>query len=91
MIDIEKTKSVANVEEFVKLVDKNRFHVQFTKTDGSVRDMDALLFESQSPIEMVDLSLVDITKDYVRVYDLENEGWRTIKISSILELSFLKQ
>lgn len=82
---------VKDVDEFVKLVDKNQFHIRFTKTNGSIRDMDALLYEPQSPIEMVELDYVDRTKDYVRVYDLENEGWRTIKISSILEISFPKQ
>jgi len=79
-----------DVNEFVELVGKNPFFVKFTKTDGSVRDMEALLFDPSSPEELVDLSKIDREKDYVRVYDTQNKGWRTIKITSIIKIYFMK-
>ena len=60
-------------------------NVQFTKKDGSLRDMRCSLEEKYLPPLMGDSEIV--TKDnpeVLAVWDIDSHGWRSFRIDSIL-------
>lgn len=77
---------IQNVEQFIDYVGNKSFSVRFQKKDGEMRDMNARLYDPEYP-EKNDLSAIDTTKDYIRVFDEDNKGWRTIKIQSLFTVS----
>lgn len=77
--------NISNTEDFINCVGIKSFFVMFQKKNGETRKMHATLCDPSTLTEkLFDLSLIDRSKDYVRVYDTENKGWRTIKINSLL-------
>lgn len=81
----EKVRN-GGVAEFANLVADKIFYVQFTKTDGTLRSMFAQLPDPDKKEEF-DISKVDTSKDYIRVYDVDAEGYRTIKIKTIQKIA----
>lgn len=59
--------------------------VVFEKVDGTERTMKCTLMEDRIPGEKKakDKSAADFSEEVIRVYDLEKDGWRSFKISSV--------
>jgi len=59
--------------------------VEFTKTDGNVREMICTLQESFSwPYEKKTDKVKPENNDVIAVWDIEKQSWRSFRIDSIL-------
>jgi hypothetical protein len=58
-------------------------NVQFTKKDGSLREMRCSLQEQYLPPLMGEAETKD-NPDVLAVWDIEVEGWRSFRIDSVL-------
>ena len=58
-------------------------NVQFTKKDGSLREMRCSLQEQYLPSLMGETTTKD-NPDVLAVWDIEVEGWRSFRIDSVL-------
>jgi hypothetical protein len=58
-------------------------NVQFTKKDGSLREMRCSLQEQYLPSLMGKVETKD-NPDVLAVWDIEVEGWRSFRIDSVL-------
>ena len=56
--------------------------VRFKKADGSIRDMQCTLMEDY--IGVVSHSNTSGPEHLITVWDIENEGWRSFKVDSVL-------
>ncbi len=67
------------------LVSKNRTEVTFIKKDGTERTMICTTDSNKIPEDKQPIgeSKVKENMDILRVYDLENEGWRSFRIDSV--------
>ena len=57
--------------------------VEFTKKDGTTRTMKATLKEEYLP-DVVGNSARKVNPDVVPVFDLDNNGWRSFRLDSII-------
>jgi hypothetical protein len=67
-------------------------NIQFTKVDGTVRDMKATLYEGNIPYNTVversdSISKIKENPDIVKVYDMENKGWRSFRFDSLISVN----
>ena len=75
-----------NLRDALKaLVSTNRAEITFTKKDGTERIMICTTEASSIPEDKqpVNESTLKGNTDILRVYDLENEGWRSFRIDSV--------
>lgn len=84
-----KTKTIQpelNLRDALKtLVNENHLEVTFVKKDGTERTMICTTDSGSIPEERypVGESKVKENTDILRVYDLENDGWRSFRIDSV--------
>ena len=65
--------------------------VEFTKTDGNVREMLCTLQESFSwPYEKKTDKVKPENNDVIAVWDIEIQSWRSFRIDSILSASVVE-
>lgn len=79
-------KSNLNLRDELKnLVSENRTEVTFIKKDGTERTMICTTSPDKIPEDKQPIGegKVKENKDILRVYDLENEGWRSFRIDSV--------
>jgi hypothetical protein len=73
-----------------KIVEQARsgiINVRFTKVNGDERNMKCTLLSEYLPNQTEkDFTEVD-SKDYLAVWDLEVNGWRSFRIESVSEVS----
>lgn len=73
-----------------KILQTSIVRVKFTKSDGTERSMLCTLMEEHLPVK--DESKVTKprkqSEDSIPVFDLENDGWRSFRYDSILEMEF---
>lgn len=70
----------------------NPVAVKFIKADGSTRVMVCTLSPSLVPsTESSRLRQVDPNQDYLRVWDLQKNEWRTFRFSSLQEYKILSK
>lgn len=75
-----------NLRDALKaLVSTNHAEITFTKKDGTERIMICTTEVSSIPEDKqpVNESTLKENTDILRVYDLENEGWRSFRIDSV--------
>lgn len=77
-----------NKESMINLLRENKISVSFTKVDGTPRDMLCTLDESILPkIENKTDDSRQRNQDLISVWDLEANGWRSFRISSVNSFS----
>jgi len=59
--------------------------VVFEKVDGTERTMKCTLMEDRIPGEKKpkDKSAAEFSEEVIRVFDVEKDGWRSFKVSSV--------
>lgn len=80
----------------VEMLRNNAVNLEFTKVDGSIRRMVATLndylipLDKQPKVQVVDEAVEAVVKpvkaenlEVVRCFDLEAQGWRSFKITSL--------
>lgn len=72
-------------QDLVSLLKLNTCKIVFTKADGTTRDMVCTLKEgSFTPPEKKTDKVRPANNDVVSVWDLENEGWRSFRVESVI-------
>jgi hypothetical protein len=73
-------------EELKEYLQQNSATVVFTKADGSERTLKCTLKESVLPVvEQTETKKVRVSNpDTLSVWDIENEGWRSFRLDSII-------
>jgi len=79
----DKIKSVADL---VKYVGDQMFYVQFKKKSEEPRNMFAMLYDPEKFSEF-SADKIDTSKDYVRLFDLDINEFRSMKINSIVKIA----
>ena len=83
-------QSELNLRDALKtLVSENHLEVTFVKKDGTERTMLCTTDSSSIPEERrpIGESKVKENTDILRVYDLENDGWRSFRVDSVMSFS----
>lgn len=77
--------SCSSRADYVIVLKDNVCNVHFTKRDGTMRWMLCTLREDFIPDEALPQTRTEQDTDlsYIRVWDCENDGWRTIRLDSI--------
>jgi len=74
--------------DITNLLQENVLSVVFLKKDGSERVMECTLKADLLPVHETNTDLPTQTRaenpDVIRVYDLENSGWRSFRTDSVL-------
>jgi len=77
-------------EAFRKLFANNIINVTFTKKDGTKRNMRCTLIEKYLP-EQIDIEETISKKKHnpniLAVWDMDNNGWRSFRLDSIISYS----
>ena len=62
--------------------------INFTKVDGTARCLYATLASDLIPTEHQPKGdkKLNLSEDAVRVYDLENSGWRSFRVDSVISI-----
>ena len=62
--------------------------INFTKVDGTARCLHATLTSDLIPVEHQPKGdkKLNLSEDAVRVYDLENSGWRSFRVDSVISI-----
>lgn len=76
-------------EELSKLLKKNKMTIAFSKVDGSYREMKCTLLDEFLP-ENKQIDVKDNHPNVIAVWDVENEGWRSFRLNSIISAEILK-
>jgi hypothetical protein len=73
-------------EELKEYLQQNSATVVFTKADGSERTLKCTLQESMLPVvEQKESSKVKVSNpNTLSVWDIENKGWRSFRLDSII-------
>ncbi len=81
---LNKTELKENLSKFIAAV-------KFTKVDGTEREMRCTLMPSIVPeIKLEEAHLPRKQNDEVlAVWDLENEGWRSFRLDSIIDIQYI--
>ena len=79
---VTNAEKIKSVDDIVNYVGDQMFFVQFKKKGGEDRNMFALLYDPELYKEF-DPAKIDRTKDYVRVFDLDLNAFRSMKMNSI--------
>ena len=80
--------NINSVNGLYEILRNNVANVKFTKVDGTERVMRCTLKDDLLPEEYRGKGtvLTEVT-NALRVYDLDNSGWRSIRAESVLQLS----
>jgi len=86
-------KKYTYVEIKDTLKNNNLVLINFTKVDGTARALRGTLDASIIPGDLMPkgekkLNL-NLSEDTVRVYDVENEGWRSFRVDSVTSIETL--
>jgi hypothetical protein len=74
------------------LVYNNPVAVKFTKADGSQRVLLCTLSKQLVPsVEHSRVDQVDPNQDYLRVWDLEKQSWRSFKYDTVMDYKVLEK
>jgi len=74
-------------QQIVEQARSGIINVRFTKVNGDERDMKCTLLSEYLPNQQeMDFTEVD-SKDYLAVWDVEVNGWRSFRIESVSEVS----
>jgi hypothetical protein len=77
---------MVNKSDFVADLKSRVMRISFTKKDGTERVMLCTLQESHLPkVDEASTSSRKVNDNVVAVYDIENQGWRSIIIDSIFD------
>lgn len=62
--------------------------IDFTKVDGTLRTLYGSLHASQIPAENAPKGekKLKLSEDAVRIYDIENKGWRSFRVDSVTNI-----
>jgi hypothetical protein len=65
--------------------------INFTKVDGTARALRGTLDASIIPEDLMPKGekKLNLSEDAVRVYDIENEGWRSFRVDSVTSIETL--
>ncbi len=87
-----------NQNEFKTQLKKNTVFVKFTKLNGEIREMRATLNQNLIPIKDDETSdgttskkirrVIRENDSICKVYDLDNNGWRSFRWDSVIEYSY---
>lgn len=76
-------------QEYQEMLRESVCHVQFTKKDGTIRDMNCTLLVEALPVEEINEGAekkpIPYNPDVIRVWDIDKAAWRSIIIASIIE------
>lgn len=78
--------SLPTIEEVLTLLHERVMLVTFKKVNGAYRDLKGTLRPDLLPASSKESTISQPTTDAVRVYDLENSGWRSFKYSSLISI-----
>ena len=78
--------SLPTIEEVLTLLHERVMLVTFKKVNGKYRDLKGTLRADLLPSAVKENIATDKVSDAVRVYDLENSGWRSFKYSSLISI-----
>ena len=74
-------------QQIVEQARNGIINVRFTKVNGDERDMKCTLLSEYLPNQQeMDFTEVD-SKDYLAVWDVEVNGWRSFRVESVSEVS----
>ena len=80
--------NINSVNGLYEILRNNVATVKFTKVDGTERVMRCTLKDDLLPEAYRGKGTVlTETTNALRVYDLDNSGWRSIRVESVLQLS----
>jgi hypothetical protein len=90
---IEQQDHIMNVKPsrniVLKYLQGGIVKLQFTKEDGTLREMNATLLSSKIPAEYIPENRVNPSRppdpDLVKCFDLDQKGWRSFKISRLTQ------
>lgn len=79
--------------ELKENLSKSVAKVVFNKSDGSTRIMNCTLMANFLPERKLDENVCNIPRrendDVLAVWDLDNEGWRSFNINSVIEVEYI--
>lgn len=89
MVDSTSSQSTLTQKEMLKtLLKENVLSVVFIKKDGSERVMECTLKPDLLPVQDENTESKDKVRtenqEVIQVYDLENEGWRSFRVDSVM-------
>lgn len=89
MVDSTSSQSTLTQKEMLKtLLKENVLSVVFIKKDGSERVMECTLNPNLLPVQDENTESKDKVRtenqEVIQVYDLENEGWRSFRVDSVM-------
>tara|TARA_R100001443_G_scaffold61342_1_gene71465 strand:+ start:4087 stop:4596 length:510 start_codon:yes stop_codon:yes gene_type:complete len=80
----ERQKMITTNKTIEQLVGEKPFYVSYFKKDGTIREMpQAILHE----IDLAKIKNPNINKTQIIVFDNDKEGYRTVNIDKIIEIS----
>ena len=78
-----------NRDDIISKLREGVVRVNFTKKDGSVRDMMCTLVQSSIPQEMQPKGEgSDVTESVIRAFDVNAKGWRSFIVENINSIEF---
>lgn len=82
-------------DELREVLTKSIAVITFEKTDGSIRDLKGTLMPEHLPPLAEDITNINKPKrdenpKILAVWDLENGGWRSFRVESVLNLRTVK-
>ena len=89
---ITRGKQMIDKKALAGAIYNNPVAVKFVKADGSVRVMICTLSQSLVPsTELTRVSKVDPNQEYLRVWDLEKQEWRSFNFRTVQEYKVLEK
>ena len=83
-----------NKSNIRELLFKGPTTVTFTKKDGTLRIMECTLAQHLLPIVETTKTTTSTSienENLVKAYDLENQGWRSFNVSSVISISSINE
>jgi hypothetical protein len=78
--------SLPTIEDVYTSLHERVMLVTFKKVDGSLRDLKCSLRADLLPPTVKETVTTERSGDAIRVYDLENSGWRSFKYSNLISI-----
>lgn len=79
--------------ELKEKLSKSVAKVIFNKSDGTVRIMNCTLMSSFLPQQKLDENVRPVPRrendEVVSVWDLDNQGWRSFNVNSVIEVEYI--
>lgn len=81
--------TISTYDTYKSLLDSGECKITFTKTDGSERIMKCTRKATLIPEEHTAKSDgIKHNEDVIRVFDTENQGWRSFRVDSVKSFEF---